>query len=312
LHLAYERHLPEISLGVLPGESSQLGQKHRGEPGEGTVVRLNTRVWQSVDSKDLDESQLKVSLASALGLIDSQLTIAQVEPPASTSLRVNDRIVLWNGEKLLDLYDLYQRLSDNKQPTTLVTVIRDFQELEVEVTLKPVDLQKASGLEVGYSLPVLFWGNLVQPDPYVEVYEGPLQGLLYGIKTTLSQSALVAQSIWGLLSGEVPLKALGGPILIAKVAGDSAKMGWMAFVTSMALISINLAVINLFPIPVLDGGQLVMVGAEAVRRRPLSERAMENYQKIGFVMVMALVILATYNDLSRFWRAMLSGVADLF
>jgi len=80
----------------------------------------------------------------------------------------------------------------------------------------------------------------------------------------------------------------------------------------MALISINLGLINLFPIPVLDGGQLVLIGVEGVRRRPLREAAIENFQKIGFALVMALVVLATYNDLSRFWRSMLESVVGIF
>jgi regulator of sigma E protease len=101
-------------------------------------------------------------------------------------------------------------------------------------------------------------------------------------------------------------------MLIAKVAGDSAKAGWQTFLGSLALISINLGIINLFPIPVLDGGQLVLMGAEAVRRRPLRERSIENFQKLGFAMVMALVVLATYNDLSRFWKSMLESLVGVF
>jgi regulator of sigma E protease len=101
-------------------------------------------------------------------------------------------------------------------------------------------------------------------------------------------------------------------MLIAKVAGDSARRGWQTFLGSMALISINLGLINLFPIPVLDGGQLVLIGVEGVRRRPLREAAIENFQKIGFALVMALVVLATYNDLSRFWRSMLESVVGIF
>jgi regulator of sigma E protease len=80
----------------------------------------------------------------------------------------------------------------------------------------------------------------------------------------------------------------------------------------MALISINLGLLNLFPIPVLDGGQLVLMGAEGVRRRPLREAAVENFQKVGFAMILALVVLATYNDLSRFWKSMLESVVGLF
>lgn len=101
-------------------------------------------------------------------------------------------------------------------------------------------------------------------------------------------------------------------MMIAKVAGDSAKMGWKSYFGTMALISINLGVINLFPIPVLDGGQLLLVGAEAIKRRRLEPKSVENFQKIGFVLLFSLIILSLYNDLSRFWASMLAGLRDLF
>ena len=98
--------------------------------------------------------------------------------------------------------------------------------------------------------------------------------------------------------------------MIAKVAGDSAKAGWMAFFASMAVISINLGLVNLFPIPVLDGGQLMLLAAEGVKRAPIEESTVENFQKIGFVIVMSLIVLALYNDLSRFWSSMIRSILN--
>jgi regulator of sigma E protease len=108
------------------------------------------------------------------------------------------------------------------------------------------------------------------------------------------------------------LNALGGPIAIAKVASDSVKMGWQSFIFAMSWLSVNLGLLNLIPIPVLDGGQLVLLFAEGAMRRPVSEAVIENYQKIGFVMVLALIIMATYNDLGRFWTSMLKGLSGIF
>jgi regulator of sigma E protease len=114
--------------------------------------------------------------------------------------------------------------------------------------------------------------------------------------------------LWQIITGAVPVKSLGGPIMIAKVAGDSAKAGWLAFVASMAIISINLGLVNLFPIPLLDGGQLLLLGAEAMKRKPIEEATIENFQKLGFVMVLSLVVLALYNDLSRFWGSIVGSI----
>jgi regulator of sigma E protease len=121
---------------------------------------------------------------------------------------------------------------------------------------------------------------------------------------------MMVTSLWMIISGSMPVKALGGPVMIAKVAGDSAKAGWMAFFASMAVISINLGLVNLFPIPVLDGGQLLLLAAEGVKRAPIEESTIENFQKIGFVIVMSLVILALYNDLSRFWSSMVRSILN--
>ncbi len=89
-------------------------------------------------------------------------------------------------------------------------------------------------------------------------------------------------------------------------------MGWQAFISMMALISINLGLLNLLPIPVLDGGQLVLLGVEAIRRKPISERITEGYQRVGFAFVLCLVFLAMYNDLSRFWKSIFQSIARLF
>ena len=153
---------------------------------------------------------------------------------------------------------------------------------------------------------------MIEPEPLVERYSNPFRAVAYGVRQTAVQTHELFGNVISLVSGEIPLKALGGPMLIAKVAGDSARRGWQTFIASMALISVNLGLLNLFPIPVLDGGQLVLMLVEGLKRRPLSEAALENFQKVGFTMVLALVVLATYNDLSRFWRSMLESVVGKF
>ena len=123
-----------------------------------------------------------------------------------------------------------------------------------------------------------------------------------------NQTSVMVVALWRIITGVTPIKALGGPMMIAKVASDSAKAGGLAFLATMAVISINLGLVNLFPIPVLDGGQLVLLAVEGVKRSPISESTIENFQKIGFVMVMSLVVVALYNDLSRFWGSMAASI----
>ena len=250
------------------------------------------------------------SVAEALGLSDSQLTVARLDGPSK--LREGDRLISFEGEPIADTFSLYEKLTANQKSTVQLGVLRDGEELEITQALRPVDTQKASGKVTVYAMPAALAGLSVYPQPYRQEFSNPLDALSFGIRTTWEQSAFIADALWGLVTGEVPLKALGGPMLIAKVAGDTAQLGWEAFVRAVAIISINLGLINLVPIPVLDGGQILLTLVEVVRRRPLDMAALENFYKIGFIAIAGLVVLTTYNDLSRFWGAMLSGVKGLF
>jgi regulator of sigma E protease len=173
-------------------------------------------------------------------------------------------------------------------------------------------VQKPEGKATVYQLPVMFWGQPEDPPMLIEKYSNPFEALGYGVRETVAQTGELVKNVTSLITGDIPLKALGGPMLIAKVAGDSAKRGWQTFLGAMALISVNLGLLNLFPIPVLDGGQLVLMGVEGAKRGPLKEASIENFQKVGFAMILALVVLATYNDLSRFWKSMLESVVGIF
>ncbi len=303
LTLAFESRSPELVLEVA-----------RGGDGETVAVKMATASWELLrdEVEALAPAQLRRRLSQQIGIADSQLTIAKVEAPADLALKPGDRLIAFNGTDLKDIYHLHDLLSSNQKDTVSLRLVRADAIVDADVVLKGIDVQKPSGRETVFALAASFVGAAVEPPPHIERYENPLAALAYGVATTLEQSWMIVTTIGGLFTGDVPLKALGGPMLIAKVAGDSVKMGWQAVLTSLALISINLGMINLFPIPVLDGGQLIMTAIEGVRRRRLSESTVENYQKIGFVMIMSLVVLATYNDLSRFWQSMVQGIAGLF
>ena len=269
------------------------------------IVRAGQR--QSLTLTEQESSSL-----AELGIYSSLLTVANVNPPTTQTLQTDDHIIAVAGKNMKDIYDLHDALHDYRQPTIAVTINRNGQQRQVEVVLEPKIVQQPEGSVTIYTLPVTFLGEMHHPPPLVERYANPLQALLFGIQETWEKTILILSAILGMFTGDTPLQSLGGPILIAKFASDSAKGGAQTFFTLMALISINLALINLFPIPVLDGGQLLMVGIEAIRRRRLTVATIENFQRIGFVMVMCLVVLATYNDISRFWQTFLQSVVGFF
>lgn len=247
----------------------------------------------------------------ASGIVSSLLTIAETEA-GNSGLLPHDHIVAAQGKSIENIYDLYETLRTYREPKIEMTVIRNGEEVNIDVELQAQTVQELEGAVTVYTLKADFMGKMYRPPAIVERYLNPLQAILYGLRQTKEKILLVVSSLVGLFTGDVPIQALGGPILIAKVAGDSVKAGWDVFYMTMAIISINLGVINLFPIPVLDGGQLLLVGMECVRRRRLTMTTIENMHRIGFVMIMCLVVMAFYNDLSRFWQPFLRRVAGFF
>ena len=113
-----------------------------------------------------------------------------------------------------------------------------------------------------------------------------------------SSSRLILDFIGGFFREDC-YKELGGPIRIAMLAGETAKLGLRSFLSFLALLSVNLAVLNLLPIPVLDGGHLTFLTLEAVMRRPLSVRQREFFQQIGLVLILGIMVLVTFNDIQQ-------------
>jgi len=127
----------------------------------------------------------------------------------------------------------------------------------------------------------------------------PIKAIGIGALKTIEVAYLTLVSIVKLIQRIIPAETIGGPILIVQMAGKQASQGALYFFSFMAFISINLAVLNLLPIPVLDGGHILLLGIEAVRRRPLSERAILMAQRIGIAFIATLMAFALYNDIVR-------------
>ena len=128
---------------------------------------------------------------------------------------------------------------------------------------------------------------------------GIIGGIVHGAKQTWDMVALTAGFLWDLVSGAASARNLGGPILIGQLSGQVARAGLEPFLGFMALFSVNLAVLNLLPIPVLDGGHLVFLGIEAVRGKPLSLDARMRLSQVGFVIIIAIMVWALANDVLR-------------
>ena len=148
---------------------------------------------------------------------------------------------------------------------------------------------------------ILASNNLNQwPDEYVvEKKESFFSALMVGIKDTYRYTLLIISSIGKMISGSISADNLGGPIQISVLAGSAAKAGYVTFLSMVALLSINLGLLNLLPIPILDGGQLLMIAIEKMKGSPVSDMTLEYSMRVGLVLVVSLMIFAFANDIAR-------------
>ncbi len=257
-------------------------------------------------SLDLKTANKPFSL-NDLGIQDGQLLVG--DRKQVSQLQKNDRIIAWNDKALNSFFEYLSAQEDHRVDSVNLTIQRGFERMTIQVPLELVDRQMPSGKVEIYILRVQMLGALAEPKPNIERHDDLFSAVYFGVAHTWKQTKNLTTIIANLFTGQLPIKALGGPISIAVVAGGAAEAGWQVFIDTMAVISINLALLNFLPFPALDGGQILLFSFEAIRRRRLSEEALEHFQKIGFVIILALVVLATYNDVSRFWAAMIRNIA---
>lgn len=136
-------------------------------------------------------------------------------------------------------------------------------------------------------------------DETVSVDPGFWGAVQMGFEKNLEYSGMIFQTVWGLISGETSPKQLMGPVAMAQLSGESAQLGWIALLALMAQISLNLGLLNLLPIPVLDGGHIFIMALEGLARRDFSLRLKEKMLFAGFVVLMMLMVTVIYNDLTR-------------
>jgi len=213
------------------------------------------------------------------------------EPAELAGLKPGDRILVADGEPIRDWAHWVETVQARPDRTLSVEIERAGAPLTLLVTPRPF---AKDGKTVGRI------GAGVQMDR-VDIRYGPLAALGQASRKTLDMSLLTVQVIARMLVGRASVENLSGPITMAKVAGQTANNGWDSFVKFLAVVSISLGVLNLLPIPVLDGGHLLYFFIEWIKGSPVSEYAQLQGQKVGIVLIAALMGLAFYVDLSRFF-----------
>jgi len=222
--------------------------------------------------------------------------VIEGKPAARAGILAGDRIVAIDGVAVSSPADAANRT--NAKPGAPVTfrIARNGSEFDVPLT---TDVVEQAGKRVGIA------GVQLKVDPAtaaklaVTVRYGVVDALGQGARKTWELSVFTLKMLGRILTGEASLKNISGPITMASYAGQSAHQGMLVFVGYLALISISLGVLNLLPIPLLDGGHLLYYFAELMKGSPVSDRAFEVGQRIGIAVLAVLMALAFFNDLSR-------------
>ena len=266
-----------------------------------SVIRLELADGSTVTAAihpDALEQRLKASQALQPYRAPVVGQVVPGRPAARAGIQAGDTIVSLAGRPITQWYDLLEVLQKNAGEPLAFEVARAGRRLRYDITPYVDSITGANGKRQAIGR----IGVAVASDFRSE----PLslgQAVVEGWRGTVGASSQIVRTVRGLFSGRISKREVGGPILIGQLAGESARMGLDAFLAFMALISINLAVLNLLPVPVLDGGQLVFLVAEAVVRRPLPLKLRERLTMVGLVLIVLLMGLAFSNDLRRLFGA---------
>lgn len=222
--------------------------------------------------------------------------VMEGEAAAEAGLQVGDEVLSVNGEPVGDWMHFVDMIRASPGETLELEVLRDGERLSLELTPERNEIE--DGLAIGYigaGTESAEW-----PEEYRrEIRYGPLAAVGQSLARTGEMSVLTLDAIRKMFVGLISPSNLSGPITIARVAGDSARTGLESFVSFLAYLSISLGILNLLPIPILDGGHLVYYLFEVVRGKPLSERAQAFGLRIGLALVGGLMFMALYFDLMR-------------
>lgn len=286
------------------GKAAKITFKHydyeeKKESKEQTL-EIDSQAWSQLAAGTTSDSIMK-----ELGFLDSQLFLLVVKdgsPAFKSGLKKGDRLISLNGKELNKWDQVVEIVKSYKKDDGPIQfeIERAGEVQSLSITPKMTELLNSQGQDdhrftVGI-VPAM--AMVTGPQTLVQ-FTNPFKAVAFGFEKTMEWSKLVAISFIRLFQGRVSTRNIGGIITIGKVAGDSFRAGLDRYLTMMAIISVNLFLLNLLPIPILDGGHLVFFSIEALRGAPLSLRKMEIAQQIGLVLLISLMAMSLFNDITN-------------
>ncbi|WP_296893756.1 RIP metalloprotease RseP [Thiobacillus sp.] len=274
-----------------------------GVAGDPLVLELADGRSVQLAAPPMDTENLERDTLRPLGIVGYapaiDPVIGEVLPggaAARAGFQSGDRLVAANGKAVTTWQDWVKLIRQHPSQSLRIEYEREGQMRELTVVPDTVD-------ENGQRIGKIGAGPKVDPslmdDLMTEVRYGPVEALGRGAEKTWDMSLFTLEMMGRMVVGQVSWKNLSGPLTIADYAGQSATLGWISFVGFLALVSVSLGVLNLLPVPLLDGGHLMYYVAEVLTGRPVSERTMEIGSRIGMTLLLLLMSFALFNDLQR-------------
>ena len=223
-------------------------------------------------------------------------------PAAQAGVQKGDQIVAIDGRPIENWEMMQEMVSASKGRAMTFSIARGEETLALEITPAQVQEKDVLGAtQVAYRIGIRRAGIIIPEQDQIKVRLGLLGSVAQGLRQTWDMVEDTVYSFVKIIERKVPAESLGGPILIAQMAHQEAQQGLLRLFYFIAIISVNLAVLNLLPIPVLDGGHILFYIIESIIRRPVNARVREAAQQVGILLLITLMIFVFYNDITRTW-----------
>ncbi len=221
------------------------------------------------------------------------LEVLDDSPAKQAGIEVGDIILAINGEEITTNEQIQKIVRENVNKNLTYSIKRADKKQEKQIT--PVIIEETGNGGIGVSIAET---GIVRYPFFIAIWEG--------IKTTVFIAWFIIVAFYELIKGLVLGQGIsievGGPIRIAEITGDAVRMGFSYLINFSALLSINLAIINAFPFPALDGGRIIFLIIEKIQGKPVSKKIEAAIHNVGFILLMILIVLVTYQDIARFWK----------
>jgi regulator of sigma E protease len=274
---------------VIDRKPIRLEVQHADNPSSGTwTIDVPSNAISIDDLEDDFLGKLGIDLARPPAVLG---TVAPDGAAMRAGLLQGDRVVAVDGKPMADSVAFVEAVRAAPERPLHIDVLRDGRPLRVDVTPEKVHKDGQNFGRIKVEVPLA-------PEMKTIAY-GPLAGIGKAVGRTWDTSALTLKMVGKMIVGEVSWRNVTGPITIADYAGQSARIGWISYLSFIAFVSISLAVMNLLPIPVLDGGHLLYYAVEVLTGRTVSERFGAIAQRAGVGILMTLMLVAVFNDINR-------------